>query len=71
MPFDQFSRREVIALLGAAAAAWPIRVRAETMRRVGILFGTSADLAKARGLLAAIIRGLQESGWVEGQSFAF
>lgn len=41
------------------------------MRRIGILFATSAEGAKARGLLQAMTQGLQETGWIEGKNFAF
>jgi putative ABC transport system substrate-binding protein len=39
-------RREFVALLGGAAAAWPVTVRAqqgERMRRIGILLPATAD----------------------------
>lgn len=64
-------RREFIALIGGAATAWPLAARAEALRHIGILFGTSLESAKARGLLGAITQGLQQSGWIEGQNFAF
>jgi putative tryptophan/tyrosine transport system substrate-binding protein len=65
-------RRAFIALIaGAMAAAWPLAARGEVTRRLGLLFITSAQAAKARGLLESIIQGLKEHGWIEGQNFTF
>jgi putative ABC transport system substrate-binding protein len=64
-------RRAFIALLAGVAAVPSFAARAETMRRVGILFTTSAQGAKARGLLEAVTQGLKESGLIEGQDFTF
>lgn len=60
-------RREFIALLGGATV-WPLAARAQTSRRLGMLFATSAQAAKAQGLLEAVTQGLKEYGWVEGQN---
>jgi putative tryptophan/tyrosine transport system substrate-binding protein len=68
-------RREFITLLGGAATVWPLAALAQQpasgRRRLGILFGTSARAAQAHGLLDAIVQGLKERGWIEGQNFTF
>jgi putative ABC transport system substrate-binding protein len=63
-------RREVISLLGAAAAAWPLTARAQqpALPVVGFVFGGSAD-ASAR-YVAAFRNGLNETGYVEDQNVA-
>jgi putative tryptophan/tyrosine transport system substrate-binding protein len=65
------ARRKFISALGGIVVAWPVAVRAQTSRRLGLLFATSAQAAKARGLLEAVIQGLKEYGWVEGQNITF
>ena len=61
-------RREFIALLGGAAAAWPLVARSQqpTPAVVGFVFGGWAD-GSAR-YVAAFRKGLNESGYVEGQN---
>jgi len=58
-------RRDFITLLGGAAAAWPIAVRAqsERMRRIGILLPGAADDAVYQPRLAAFHQGLALLGW--------
>jgi putative ABC transport system substrate-binding protein len=67
----QLKRRQFITLLGGAAAAWPVAVRAqqtERMRRIGVLMHTAADEPESQARLAAFMQGLQESGWAIGRN---
>jgi ABC-type uncharacterized transport system substrate-binding protein len=68
---DQFlyRRREFITLLGGAAVAWPLVVRAQqAMRVVGWLNSETPD--GYGPMVAAFRRGLSEMGFVEGHSVA-
>ena len=70
MPFDQLHRRQFIALLGGAAAAWPLAARAqqpERVRRVGALMSLTADDPETPARIAAFAQGLADLGWTIGR----
>jgi putative tryptophan/tyrosine transport system substrate-binding protein len=64
-------RREFITLLGGAAAAWPLAVRAqqgERMRRIGVLTTTASDDAEGQARLMTFGQGLAQLGWTVGRN---
>jgi ABC-type uncharacterized transport system substrate-binding protein len=63
------TRREFIALIGGAAAAWPLTARAQTQQAVRTIGYISSRSAQADAhLLAAFRSGLKETGYVDGQN---
>jgi putative ABC transport system substrate-binding protein len=70
MQFEQLKRREFIALLGGAAATWPIAARAQQAGiplRIGFLPIGSPSNAYDRSLVQAFRDGLLEAGLVENR----
>jgi putative tryptophan/tyrosine transport system substrate-binding protein len=64
-------RRNFIALLGGAAAVWPLVARAqqpERMRRIGVLMATAENDSETQHRLSALRDGLQKLGWTEGRN---
>src|SRR5215468_3426724 len=61
-------RREVITLLGGAAA-WPLAARAQVPERhIGVLMGLAEDDRDTKARLFALRQGLEKLGWVEGRN---
>ena len=64
-------RREFIALLGGAAACWPLRARAQQsnrLRLVGVLFAMSPSDPESELRVRAFETGLRELGWTVGHN---
>src|SRR5262245_18278797 len=62
-------RRDFIALLGGAAAAWPLATGAqqERIRRIAILRLTADDV-DGQARITALREGLEKFGWTEGRN---
>jgi len=64
-------RREFIAGLGSAAAAWPAVARAQQpdrMRRIGVLMGVGENDPEGKTYLSAFTQGLAALGWTDGRN---
>jgi putative ABC transport system substrate-binding protein len=64
-------RREFISLLGGAAVAWPLAVRAqqgERMRRIGVLTNLAADDPEGQVRNTAFAQALAQLGWTVGDN---
>jgi putative ABC transport system substrate-binding protein len=65
------NRRELITILGSAAAAWPLAARAQQadrMRRIGVLVVYGEDDPDAQARVAGLLQGLEWRGWLEGRN---
>jgi putative ABC transport system substrate-binding protein len=63
-------RRELLAALGGATAAWPLAASAqqpERMRRIALLMLT-ADDADGQARITVLREGLEKLGWTEGRN---
>jgi putative ABC transport system substrate-binding protein len=67
-------RREFITLVGGAAASLPLTARAqqpERMARIGVMLAFSASDPEVKPFVAALKKGLQDLGWIEGRNIEF
>jgi putative ABC transport system substrate-binding protein len=65
------NRRDLIKLLGGAAAAWPIAARAQKqtgVKRIGFLWAFDETDPIGKSFFAAFMQRLAELGWVEGRN---
>jgi putative ABC transport system substrate-binding protein len=66
------TRRDLIALLGTTATAWPLGAPAqqqpERVRRIGVLTPIPAQHSDARTRHAAFLQALQQLGWTDGRN---
>ena len=63
-------RREVVTLLGGAAA-WPLAARgqqSDRVRRIGVLLPATADDAVFQTRMAAFLQALALLGWIVGRN---
>ncbi|TMJ80147.1 MAG: ABC transporter substrate-binding protein [Alphaproteobacteria bacterium] len=62
-------RRESMALLGCAAAAWPLAARAQQAGKLPTIGFLVAGTPSSHGQwVAALVRRLHELGWIEGRT---
>jgi putative ABC transport system substrate-binding protein len=64
-------RRNFIAFLGGAAAAWPLAARAQQpaqVRRIGVLMPFAEDHPVGQARVAAFVQGLRQLGWTDGHN---
>src|SRR6516225_4901741 len=72
MQIDLLRRRDIITLLGGAAA-WPLAARAqqrERMRRVGVLMNWAADDLEGQAGVMAFKKALEQLGWSDGRNLS-
>jgi putative ABC transport system substrate-binding protein len=71
MQFNQLKRREFIAFVGSAAAAWPLAARAQQAGKlptIGLLVpGTPSSHGP---WFASLVQRLHELGWIQGRTVA-
>jgi putative tryptophan/tyrosine transport system substrate-binding protein len=70
MQFDQLKRREFVALLGGAAAAWPLFASAQVSPKRPLIAWLGAGTPQpSEAFIDNFLRGMRELGYVEGRNF--
>ena len=67
----EIRRRDFIALLGSAAAAWPLAASAQQgghVRRIGVLMALDENDPLARPRVSAFTQALANLGWTDGRN---
>jgi putative tryptophan/tyrosine transport system substrate-binding protein len=68
MLFNRLKRREVITLIGGAAAALPLAARAQQPAMPVVAFVYSGSLNASPNFVAAFHKGLEETGYAQGRN---
>jgi putative ABC transport system substrate-binding protein len=71
MHTHQWKRRDFIALLGGAAAVWPVASTAQQpqrVRRIGVFMSAPSDDPITQAERAMLLERLQALGWTEGRN---
>src|SRR5215211_2830054 len=63
-------RREFITLVSGAAVAWPLAARAQQRAVPVVGFLDGGSLESRRGIIAAFLQGLSDTGYAEGRNVA-
>jgi len=70
MSLVELKRRDVIALLGGAAAVWPLVARAQQTGKLPTIGFLGTDTSLWSAWTAAFVERLRELGWIEGRTIA-
>ena len=64
-------RRDIMKIIGGAAAGWPLATNAqqrERMRRIGVILPFAAEDPESSARIAGLLQGLSELGWTVGRN---